>query len=204
MADTTPESHEGFDPASGAGRVALTPEDKETLRGVALDSVRFGLDQGSPMAVEAGEYSMALREPGAVFVTLSLRGSLRGCVGSYVPRRRLVEDVAWNAYGAAYRDSRFSPLRGDELQDLEVHLSLLTPLVPLEVGSRDELLENLRPGVDGLLLEDPPHRSTFLPQVWETLTDPGDFVAELFLKAGLSPDHWSSTLTFHRYCVEEF
>jgi AMMECR1 domain-containing protein len=72
------------------------------------------------------------------------------------------------------------------------------------VGSREELLTTLRPGVDGLLLEDPPHRATFLPQVWDSLRKPEDFLEELFLKAGLRRDHWSDTLSFYRYGVEGF
>jgi AmmeMemoRadiSam system protein A len=101
-------------------------------------------------------------------------------------------------------DFRFSPLSDTELPDLELHISLLTPLVPLRVESREELLQKLRPGMDGLLLEDPPHRATFLPQVWKSLEEAEDFLGELFLKAGLPPDHWSMTLSFHRYGVEEF
>jgi AmmeMemoRadiSam system protein A len=116
----------------------------------------------------------------------------------------LVLDVAQNAYSAAFMDFRFPPLSQAELPDLELHISLLTPLEPLEVRNLQDLLVKLRPGVDGLLLEDPPHRSTFLPQVWSSLPEPDDFLGELFLKAGLPRDHWSETLSFQRYGVEEF
>jgi AmmeMemoRadiSam system protein A len=141
--------------------------------------------------------------PGAVFVTLMYCGELRGCVGSFEPRRPLYMDVAQNAFSAAFMDFRFSPLSRAELGDLDLHLSLLGPMEPLEVETRKELLEKLRPGVDGLLLEDPPHRAIFLPQVWDALPDPGDFLGELLRKAGLARHHWSSTLRFHRYQVEE-
>lgn len=136
-------------------------------------------------------------------MTLDIQGRLRGCVGSLFVRVPLVEDVSRNAYAAAFRDYRFPPVSAEEVTKLGVHISLLTPPVPFEAKTRDELIRILRPGVDGLLVEDPPFRSTFLPQVWEALPDPEDFLSELFLKAGLPPDHWSPSLQFRRYRVEE-
>ncbi|MGW8264986.1 MAG: AmmeMemoRadiSam system protein A [Longimicrobiales bacterium] len=184
--------------------VSLGEREREILRQVALDSIRHGLTAGSPLPVTPGSYPAPLEEPGAVFVTLELRKRLRGCIGSYLARRPLVKDVAENAFAAAFRDPRFPPLAPEELQELEFHISLLTPPVPMEVESREELLAALRPGVDGLLLEDPPHRSTFLPQVWEALPDPKDFLDELLRKGGLRKGHWSPTLRVHRYTVQEF
>jgi AmmeMemoRadiSam system protein A len=151
-----------------------------------------------------GSYPAPLEEPGAVFVTLERKGRLRGCIGSYEARRPLVEDVAENAFAAAFLDPRFRPLSREEVDGLDLHISLLTPLVPVDVTNREELLATLRPGVDGLLLEDPPHRATFLPQVWEALPDPGEFLDQLLMKGGLSRGHWSPTLRFHRYTVLEF
>jgi len=184
--------------------MGLSDDERETLRRVALDSIRNGLETGCPLEPGLDRIPPALRAPGAVFVTLNLHGKLRGCVGSFEARRPLLEDVAQNAYSAAFRDFRFPPLVDAELPDLDLHISLLTPLVPLEVECREDLLKELRPGVDGLLLEDPPHRATFLPQVWSSLEDPEDFLGELFLKAGLPRDHWSKALGFHRYGVVEF
>lgn len=183
---------------------SLCPEDQECLRDVAEASIRAGLDTGRPLDPEPEHFPPGLGVPAATFVTLRLNGSLRGCVGSFEANRPLLEDVAKNAFAAAFRDHRFSPLTWDELAGLEIHISLLTPLTPLTVRNRQELIRGLRPGVDGLLLEDPPHRSTFLPQVWEALPDPENFLGELFLKAGLSENYWSDTLTFSRYGVEEF
>ena len=182
----------------------LCQEDQERLLELARASIRAGMDTGEPLDPDVGRFPSGLMVHGAAFVTLNLNGRLRGCVGSFEARRPLLEDVAKNAFAAAFRDHRFSPLTRDELAGLEIHISLLTPLVPLNVRSREELIRLLRPGVDGLLVEDPPYRSTFLPQVWESLPDPEDFLAELFLKAGLSRNHWSGTLTFSRYGVEEF
>ena len=183
---------------------SLSQDEREVLRKVALDSIRHGLEAGRPLVPDLGEASSILRAPGAAFVTLDLHGRLRGCIGSFEARRPLLEDVAQNAYSAAFMDFRFPPLSTEELPDLELHLSLLTPLEPLTVAGRQDLLNTLQPGVDGLLLEDLPHRSTFLPQVWESLPDPEEFLGELLRKAGLSRDHWSGTLRFHRYGVEEF
>ncbi len=190
-------------PPPSEGLPELTEEEGRFLHRVVRDSIERGLQVGQPLVVESEETSEALRVPLATFVTLKKRGGLRGCVGSYVPCRPLVEDVAHNAFAAAFRDPRFPPLRQEELGGLQVHISLLTPLVPLDVGGRGELRESLRPGIDGLFLEDPPHQATFLPQVWESLPDPEDFIRQLFLKAGLGPDHWSPTLTFKRYRVKE-
>ncbi|MFH1762877.1 MAG: AmmeMemoRadiSam system protein A [Gemmatimonadota bacterium] len=197
-----PDGGGGFVTSEGGG--GLSDDEREFLRRVALDSILCGLEKGRALEPELEAVPPCLRVPGAAFVTLNLRGQLRGCVGSFEARRPLLQDVARNAYSAAFRDFRFPPLSTEEFPELELHISLLTPLEPLGVESREDLLRKLRPGVDGLLLEEPPHRATFLPQVWESLRDPKDFLEELFLKAGLRRDHWSDALRFHRYSVEEF
>ncbi len=184
--------------------VSLGEREQEILRQVAMDSIRHGLSRDRPLPVGPGSYPAPLEEPGAVFVTLEREGRLRGCIGSYLARRPLVEDVAENAFAAAFLDPRFRPLSREEMDGLELHISLLTPPVPVEAANRGELLATLRPGVDGLLLEDPPHRATFLPQVWEALPDPEEFLDQLFTKGGLARGHWSPTLRFHRYTVLEF
>jgi AmmeMemoRadiSam system protein A len=199
--DEPSEDREG---PTGGGREGLTDAERQTLRRIALESIEHGLDAGKALEPDTRGFPPALREPGAVFVTLNLRGRLRGCVGSFEARRPLALDVAQNAYSAAFMDFRFPPVTAKELPELDLHISLLAPLEPLDVVSREDLLAKLRPGVDGLLLEDHPHRSTFLPQVWETLPEPETFLGELFVKAGLSRDHWSKTVKFHRYAVEEF
>jgi AmmeMemoRadiSam system protein A len=178
------------------------PEDREALLEVARASILHGLEHGSPLRVDPDRFSPRLREPGACFVTLRRSGSLRGCVGSLEATRSLVEDVAENAYASAFRDSRFEPLAEGELRDLDIHLSILTPPEPLPCTSEAELLAKLRPGIDGLVLEDGAHRATFLPSVWESLAEPKEFLAALKRKAGLSADHWSDRIRFHRYRAE--
>jgi len=191
-------------PGASVGRGHLGERDRGILRGVAMESIRYGLETGGPLRPDLLGASEALQAMGAVFVTLNLHGKLRGCIGSFEAHRPLLQDVAQNAFSAAFRDHRFSPFSAGELSDLEIHISLLTPLELFPARSRGDLLRTLNPGVDGLLLEDSPHRSIFLPQVWESLPDPEDFLGELLLKAGLPRDHWSKTISFHRYGVEEF
>jgi len=182
----------------------LTDSDREILKAVAWEAIRHGLDTGEPLEPTLEGRSPAVVAPGAVFVTLNRRGHLRGCVGTFEAHGPLIREVARNAFSAAFMDVRFPPLSQLELPELEVHVSILTPLEPLHPKDREGLFQILRPGLDGLLVEDPPHRATFLPQVWKSLGDPEEFLSELFRKAGLPRNHWSPTLRFHRYGVQEF
>jgi AmmeMemoRadiSam system protein A len=188
---------------AGGSVSRLAKEDKEILLKVAWDAVEEGVRTGRGLHVDPEEYPPALQKDGAAFVTLKLQGRLRGCIGSYLPRRPLVTDVAENAFAAALRDPRFPWVTEREFYDLELHVSILSPLSRLEVDSEEALIGALRPGTDGLLLEDSRHRAIFLPQVWESLPDPRQFLAQLKVKAGLTRDHWSPKIRFHRYTVEE-
>jgi AmmeMemoRadiSam system protein A len=145
-----------------------------------------------------------LREPGASFVTLRLDGELRGCIGSVQARRALGEDVVHNARAAAFRDPRFSPVSAGEVPRLRVEVSVLSPREPIEAYSEEEALAQLRPGVDGVYFEFHDLASTFLPQVWDSLPDPVDFLGELRRKAGLPPRFWHPDVRLSRYTVEKF
>jgi len=145
-----------------------------------------------------------LQRPGASFVTLRSSGSLRGCIGSLQARRALGADVRANAVAAAFSDPRFAPLRAAEYGEIDVEVSVLSAAAPLPVASEYDLHGQLRAGVDGLILELGSRRSTFLPQVWESLPDAREFVDELKRKAGLRRDFWSEELRFSRYTVEKF
>ncbi len=171
---------------------------------LARDSIRHGLATGRPLEVDVTAFDPELRKPGASFVTLDAHGRLRGCIGSLEAYRPLVVDVADNAFNAAFRDPRFPPVREDEFEDLRIHVSVLSPPEPLQFRDEADLLAQLRPGVDGLILEDRGRRGTFLPSVWEPLPDRREFLAHLKLKAGLPPDHWSPTLRVWRYTTESF
>jgi AmmeMemoRadiSam system protein A len=149
-----------------------------------------------------GEQSLvALRQPSATFVTLKRAGELRGCVGSLQATRPLGLDVHENAVAAAFRDPRFAPLAASEFEATSVEVSLLSSGERIDVANEEDLAARLRPGVDGLILEYGCCRATFLPQVWEKLTDPREFVAALKHKAGLPEDFWNASVTVSRYGV---
>jgi hypothetical protein len=145
-----------------------------------------------------------LRRPGATFVTLRLEGELRGCIGSLEARRTLGDDVAHNARAAAYRDPRFRPVERHEWARLGVEVSLLSPREPLAAASEAQAVALLRPGIDGVYLEFGANAATFLPQVWENLPEPLEFLGELKRKAGLPQRFWHSSLRLSRYTVEKF
>jgi len=190
----------GDSPASGTP--ALCAAQETELLDVARRSIVHGLRHGGPLPIDPAEFEATLRASGAAFVTLrDSPGSLRGCVGSLEARRPLVEDVSDNAWRAAAHDSRFAPVELEELSDLQIHVSILEPPEPLAVGSRTELLEVLRPGRDGLILEDGGRRATFLPQVWESVRGADEFVSLLWQKAGFPPDHWSPSVRAARYAM---
>lgn len=143
-----------------------------------------------------------LDEPGAAFVTLSQAGHLRGCIGSLTARRPLREDVRENAVASAVADPRFLPLEPGELPITDVAVSVLSAPEPFPVASEADAVARLRPGVDGLVVEYGPLRATFLPQVWEQLPDPAEFLGHLKRKAGLPRDFWHCDIRLARYTVE--
>jgi AmmeMemoRadiSam system protein A len=145
-----------------------------------------------------------LREPGASFVTLRMGGELRGCIGTIEAHRPLGDDVHHNARSAAYRDPRFPPVSASELPELEIEVSVLSEPQPIAVSTEREALETLRPGTDGVVLEYDGRRATFLPQVWEALPDPLDFLSELRLKANLPARFWHPGVRLARYTVEKY
>ncbi len=153
-------------------------------------------------APDTGEAWLA--ERGASFVTLTIDGDLRGCIGSLEAHRPLAEDVVSNAQSAAFGDPRFPPLSSDELDDVRIEVSVLSAPVPMSFSSRAGALAQLRPGVDGLILTSGHHRATFLPQVWSQLPDPEQFVSHLVRKAGLPASHWGPAVRLERYTVTSF
>lgn len=145
-----------------------------------------------------------LQEPGACFVTLTQHGELRGCIGTLEAHRPLRHDVQANAVAAAFRDPRFAPLTERELAITEVEVSLLSPMRPLTFASEAEALAQLRPGMDGVVLQYGAQRSTFLPQVWEQLPEVEDFMAQLKRKAGLPAAFWHAEVRLLRYTVTKW
>ncbi len=186
-----------------SAEATLDLTEREILTEVARSTIEGGLDGEEPR-VDPSAHSPALQEPRASFVTLRKQGELRGCIGALEAERALVEDVARSAHGAAFRDPRFPPLRAEEFQELEIHISVLSPLELMPARSKDDLIASLRPKVDGLLLRQGTLRGTFLPSVWESLPDPRDFLRELERKAGLGPDAWSQPIECLRYTTQEW
>ena len=173
----------------------------KTLVALARNAIasQFGLPR---TAVEASDAE--LNEPGAVFVTLTIGGQLRGCIGSLVAQRPLLQDVTDNALKAAFCDPRFPPLLSAEFPNTNVEVSLLTKPVLLPVADEADALAKLRPGIDGVILQAGEHRSTYLPSVWEQLPDPAQFLAQLKVKAGLPANWWSPQVRLFIYQAEKF
>ena len=174
------------------------------LTTIAKDSIQYGLTHHKAMPVDVKDYSGELAELRATFVTLKINDQLRGCIGTLVAISPLVVDVANNAFSAAFKDPRFSHLTKKEFPELQYHISILDHPQPMTVTDEPDLLNQLEPGVDGIVLHEGTQRSTFLPSVWESLPDPEEFIHHLKLKAGLPNGYWSDTIHFERYHVQEF
>ncbi len=183
--------------------MSLTKEQSETLLQVAKQSIQHGLERGKALKVNPQNYVPELREYKASFVTLEIEHKLRGCIGTVMAFQPLVSDVAYHAYGAAFTDPRFLKLPREEFPLLEIHISVLSNPEQLYFSSEQQLLQQLRPGIDGVIIsEGNKHRATFLPSVWESLPQPRDFLGQLKRKAGLSSHYWSDTIKVERYTVE--
>jgi AmmeMemoRadiSam system protein A len=144
-------------------------------------------------------------EKRGTFVTLTIEGGLRGCIGHIVPQERLIEGVRINAINAAFRDPRFRPLTPKEWEKVRIEVSILTEPVPLQYSDAEDLLRKLRPGKDGVILKKGFHQATFLPQVWEQLPDVKEFLMQLCHKAGLNGDAWKKErLDVSTYQVQAF
>jgi AmmeMemoRadiSam system protein A len=169
-----------------------TPEEQAILLTLArqtLEAITSGQD--AP-AVDLAQLPPALAEERACFVTMRRRedGSLRGCTGTLVARRPLAQEVVYMTTQTAFHDPRFVPVMAAEVPGLHLEISVLTPPQPLDFDSPDDLLNRLRPGVDGVTLKLDARRATFLPQVWDSYPDPEIFLSLLAQKMGQAPDAW--------------
>jgi AmmeMemoRadiSam system protein A len=183
----------------------LTQEERTLLLRLARQSLEQGLPAGRLPALDLASLPETLQQPGVCFVTLTQHGELRGCVGALEAYQPLALDVCEHALAAAMYDYRFPPVDPAELPEMEIEISRLTPPKPLHYDQPDQLLELLRPGVDGVVLRDGMHRATFLPQVWEKLPDPEQFLNHLCQKMGAASSLWRyKVLEVSTYQVEEF
>ena len=187
------------------GLSGLTPEERKFLLELARKTLVEVLNLRGLPDVDESEVPTRLTAPGGCFVTLTKGGRLRGCIGHIFPREPLYKAVLENAMGAALRDHRFSSVKRAELDEIEIEVSVLTIPEPLEYDSPEDLLQKLRPHVDGVVLRVGQRQATYLPQVWEQLPQKEDFLAHLAEKAGLAPSAWkdpeAAVLT---YQVEAF
>lgn len=177
---------------------SFTHTQQHRLLDLAQQSIFVGLS-GERTEVDLSEYEEPLILPGASFVTLHINKSLRGCIGHLEPIQPLVQDVAENAWSAAFRDPRFPALSVEEMSQLDIHISVLTKPEPIRFYSEQDLLQQLVPFEDGLILATQSQRGTFLPSVWESLPEPKEFLAQLKRKAGLPVHYWSDDISIHRY-----
>ena len=179
--------------------------DKTNDRGeVLLPIARAAISQALKVPYNADESAIWLKEHGACFVTLTQHGQLRGCIGSLQAHRPLLADVKGNAVAAALHDPRFPSLTAMELSATDIEISLLSATEPMHIRNEDDALAQLRPNIDGVVLEAGFHRATFLPQVWEQLPEPRTFMAHLKHKAGLPPSYWSGDVKLSRYTVTKW
>jgi len=177
-------------------------QERATLLALARESLAEGLRAGHAAVVRVEDFSPKLRELRASFVTLHRAGALRGCIGTLDAFRPLVEDVADRAYAAGFRDPRFDPIDAEELPEIDLEISVLSPPEPMAVASDSELIQQARPAVDGLLLQSSRYRGTLLPSVWQSLPSAADFVAALRQKAGIPDGSWPDDLRVFRYTTE--
>jgi len=191
---------------SGGGDVTCnwSPQARQQLCRLAAQSICIAAREHQPMQVDFDSIEPELQRPGASFVTLRNHENLRGCIGSLEPRQALVLDVVNNACSACCHDPRFAAVAAAELASLSAEISVLSALVPLPASTQEQLADLIRPGVDGLVIDDGIHRATFLPAVWSQLPEKSQFIAQLKRKAGLDNNYWSPAIHCFRYAVDEF
>jgi AmmeMemoRadiSam system protein A len=183
----------------------LTAEEKKTLLNLARATLERGVRGQELPLVDLKSVTPQLKAPGASFITLTIGGELRGCIGALEAYQPLAQDVREHTLAAALEDPRFPPVRPEELEQIEIEISRLTPHHNLEYSDAADLVRQLRPNVDGVILRDGPRRATFLPQVWEKIPDKAEFLDQLSAKMGAARDTWRRKhLDVLIYQVEEF
>ena len=183
----------------------LTLDEQKMLLHVAREAIEHRVWGKKLPLIQKESITSNLQEQGASFITLTIRGQLRGCIGALEAHQPLIDDVREHAVAAAFEDPRFPPLGENELSRIQIEVSRLTRPVPLEYKDADDLLSKLRPYVDGVIIKDGLRRATFLPQVWEKIPDPSEFMDHLCYKMGAAHHHWRNKHPdVFTYQVEEF
>jgi AmmeMemoRadiSam system protein A len=182
----------------------LSNNNRQLLKQLAKESIKYGFANQQPLVIDLSTMPDELSEQRATFVTLEKNNRLRGCIGMLEAQRALAEDVAINSYAAAFSDARFPPVEYYELANLAIQISILNPAEQIKIQSERDLIKQLQPGNDGLIIEDNAHRATFLPSVWQSLPNAEDFVHHLKVKAGFKDGYWSQDIRAYRYSTESF
>ncbi len=180
----------------------LNEANKQILLEVARQSIESGYKTGYPLSVDLRDYPSALVTPAATFVTLFKNHEVRGSTGMLEAVLPLAEDIAENAFSAAYKDPRYPPIDKSEIAQLDIHLAILSEPLHLPAHSEQELMEMIRPGIDGLIVKEGPHHGNFLPSQWKLATNKQEFLRHLKSKAGLPTGYWSDTIEFFSYTTE--
>lgn len=183
----------------------LTLEEQKILLRLAREAMERGVKGEALPSLDLSSLPLRLRDEGSSFVTLTAQGQLRGCIGSLEASQSLAQDVRDHAVAAALNDPRFPAVREEEVDRIQIEVSRLTRPIPLDYKDAEDLLSKLHPFVDGVIVRDAYHRATFLPQVWEKVPQPAEFMNNLCYKMGVEPDLWRrkhfEVLT---YQVEDF
>jgi uncharacterized protein len=180
----------------------LNKKNQNILLQLAKQSILSGIGNSKPLSIDIASYPSELKEQRASFVTLNINQQLRGCIGCLSAYRPLALDIVQNAYAAAFSDPRFPAVSKAEFPLLEYHFSILSPTSRIQFDSYEDLISQVRPGIDGLILTEGNYQGTFLPSVWEQIDSRELFIKYLLNKAGLDSDYWSDSIQISRYTVE--
>ena len=193
------------DSGPAAGSNTYGPNERKFLMTLARKTLLQAAKGQAPPKINTAEVPKQLLEPKACFVTLKRSGQLRGCIGGFFPEQPLFKEVVDKTASAAMKDRRFKPVSPDELDKIEIEISVLTVPKPLAFESPEDLLARLRPYIDGVILRKGRMQSTYLPQVWDQMPDKETFLGQLSRKAGMAPTDWRKPgLTVLTYQVEAF
>ena len=174
-------------------------KEEQNLLRLAYETIEYGLKHGTQLKIDARQYSSKLQKFNASFTTLKVNGKLRGCIGTTEANLPLVCAVSHSAYASAFNDFRFPPILASELDQLKISISILSQTEALSFASEKDLIENIQPGTDGLILSYNNHKGTLLPVVWQAIPNKYQFISALKEKAGLPQDFWASDLQISRF-----
>ncbi len=183
----------------------LDKSEQEILLNIAREALENSVRDEPLPEIQLNRLPTNLQKQGASFVTLTMQGNLRGCIGTLEAYQALAHDVQEHAVAAALQDPRFPPVRPPELEAIQIEVSVLSPKALLDYSDPADLIDKLRVNIDGVVLQDGYRKATFLPQVWEKLPKPEEFLSHLCLKMGAPANHWrKKPLKVYTYQVQEF